>query len=171
MVRKKLYTFFALVVLTALVIASCKPENVPEVDPTTLPIASFSVDDIKYVQHLEEGGNGVGYWTTYAYVTVKNNSSCSNRWKWQRPGSRELIKLIKDDAIISIYRPVEFMTNKDTAVTQVYLATDEEQTFKITLTAYSDNPIGLNPDSTVLYKTFESHPVTWEVKVKKPEGE
>jgi hypothetical protein len=71
---------------------------------------------------------------------------------------------------LPIIRPITFETKKqDTIIKQFYLATTKEQRFKITLIAYSDMPIGLNPDSTVIYRTFESHPFVQEFVVKKPE--
>jgi len=139
-----------LIVLTAFVISSCEKENAPPTDPLTEPNAHFFCET-RYQSHLENGT-----YATYAYVKATNNSTNSNRWEWQRPDSREVMS-----------GDIKFMTTKDTAVTQVYLATNEEQIFTITLTAYSDMPIGINPDSTIIYKTFESRPFVQEVKVKK----
>jgi len=147
-------TAFILMVLATFAISSCKEKNAPEADPNTLPMALFYIDDPVYRRIDSLDGN------TYAFVTAHNNSAYSNRWQWSRPGIR---------TEFTGFGPVEFMTDKDDAVTQVYLATALEQRFYITLIAYSDVAIGMNPDSTIMYKTFESHPFTQEVRVKKPD--
>ena len=144
---KKFCTMFLFAALTAFIISSCEKEKAPAEDPNTLPMANFFYQ-IQY-RTLDDA--------TYAFVTATNNSSYSNRWQWKRPGSRPEISGER-----------EFMTDKDTTVTQAYLATNQEQKFEITLIAYSDMPIGVNPDSTIIYKTFESHPFVQEIKVKKP---
>ena len=144
---KKFCTMFLFAALTAFIISSCEKEKAPEVDPNTLPMANFFCQ-IQYRTHGD---------ATYAFVTATNNSSYSNRWEWRRPGSRP-----------EISGETVFITNKDTTVTQAYLATDQEQKFQITLTAYNDMPIGVNPDSTIIYKIFESRPFLQEIKVKKP---
>jgi hypothetical protein len=141
--RKNIYSTLLCVVLTAFAISSCEKEKAPEVDTNTLPSANFFCQ-IQYKTHTD----GI----TYAFVTATNNSAYSNRWKWKRPGSRW-----------EISGDTEFMTTKDTAVTQVYLATGEIQRFDITLIAYSD--VVVNKDSTI---TFESHPFVQTVSVKKP---
>jgi len=145
---KKFCTMFLFAALTAFIISSCNEKEVDEYDPNTLPMANFFYE-IQYFTHTDAN--------TYAKVTATNNSSYSNRWQWKRPGSRPEISGER-----------EFMTDKDTTVTQAYLATNQEQKFEITLIAYSDMPIGVNPDSTIIYKTFESHPFVREIKVKKP---
>jgi hypothetical protein len=142
--EKKFYTTLVFTVLVSFMILSCEKEKAPTEDPNTLPMASFFYK-IQYGTYTD--GN------TYAYVTATNNSAYSNRWKWSRPGSA-----------VTISGEATFMTNKDTAVTQVYAATNKEQRFKITLIAYSD--VIVNPDSI---KTFESHPFVQEVVVKKSE--
>ena len=153
MIRKNFCTIFMLIVLTALVVSSCEKENAPAVDPNTLPSANFSYQ-VQYKTLDDYDAN------TYAYVTATNNSAYSNRWKWHRPGSIEIL----DSKLDTLIRPVTFETkNGDSVITQVYLATNAEQIFKITLTAYSD--VIVNKDSTI---TFVSRPFTQEVKVKKP---
>ena len=146
---KMFYTALVLILLSSFIISSCKGEEVPEVDPNTLPLANFFYE----IQYRTLDGN------THAFVTAHDKSAYSNRWQWNRPGSRT-----------EISGPVEFTTDQDTAVTQVYLATDQEQHFEITLVTYSYVPIGINPDSTIIYEIFESlHPCIREVVVKKPE--
>ena len=134
-------TALMLIVLTSFAIPSCKQENAPEVDPLTLPSAQFFYE-IQYRTYTD--GN------TYAYVTATNNSANSNRWEWNRPNSRW-----------EISGDTKFMTDKDTAVTQVYALASTEQKFTITLVAYSD--VVVNPDSTI---TFTSRPFVREVKVR-----
>ena len=153
--KKTSYTTLVLIVLFSFMILSCEKEKAKEVDPNTLPLANFFIDDPYQYKRLDDGN-------TYAHITVHNNSAYSNRWKWKRPGSIERID--------TLFRPIEFETlNHDTIIIQVYLATNEEQRFQISLTAYSDVAIGVNPDSTIIYKIFESHPFIQEVRVKKPE--
>ena len=151
MFRKNFYTTFIYIALISFAIASCKKEKAPEVDPNTLPVANFFCDAPLY--KIIDGN-------TYAFVTAHDNSAYSNRWKWNRPNSQTDIS----------GGAIEFMTDKDTAVTQVYLATKTEQRFTISLTTYSYVAIGLNPDSTINYQIFESsHPCIREVVVKIPE--
>jgi len=134
-------TALILMVLTSLTISSCKQEDAPEVDPLTLPSAQFFYE-VQYRTYTD--GN------TYAYVKATNNSANSNRWEWDRPKSRW-----------EISGDTKFMTDRDTAVTQVYALASVEQKFTITLVAYSD--VVVNPDSII---TFTSHPYVQEVKVK-----
>jgi hypothetical protein len=148
-------------VSSCLVISSCEKEKAPEVDPNTLPSALFFVSEPQYVTLDDHNVTN-----TYAYVTVTNNSSNSNYFKWYRPGSIEKL----DSKIDSLYRPITFETkSQDTIIKQLYLVTNIEQKFKITLTSYSYVPIGINPsDSTVIYEIFESnHPCIQEFKIKK----
>jgi len=149
---KMLCTALMLAVLSVLIISSCKKKDAPEVDPNSLPFAQFFVNvEYRIIDSLD------GH--TYTIFETKNNSANSNRWKWSRPGSRELLS-----------GAIEFETKKqDTIIKHAYLTTTQEQRYKITLIAYSDMPIGINPDSTVIYKTFESRPFKQEVVVKKPE--
>jgi hypothetical protein len=150
---KTFYIAFVLALLTVFIISSCeKKEKVPEVDPNTLPFAQFFVDrEYRIIDSLD--GN------TYTIFETKNNSSNSNRWKWSRPGSREQVSGI-----------IEFETQEqDTIIKHAYITTMQERRYIITLIAYSDMPMGINPDSTVIYKTFESRPFVQEVIVRKPE--
>jgi len=142
MFRKNFYTTFIYIALISFAIVSCKKEKAPEVDPNTLPIANFSYE-ILYKTHDK---------ITYAHVKATNNSSFSNRWKWNRVGS-----------IGELSGAIEFTTNRDTAVTQIYVSTKEEQEFEIRLIAYSD--IVISPDSI---RTFESHPFVQVIKIKNP---
>jgi hypothetical protein len=152
---KIFYTTLVFVVLASFAIVSCEKEKAPPEDPNTLPMANFFYK----IQYKTLGAN------TYAYVTTTNNSAYSNRWKWSRPGSIEKV----DSPLDTLIRPVVFETKKqDTIIEQVYMRTNENQRFKITLIAYSDVPIGMNPDSTIIYKTFESHPFVQEIVVEKP---
>ena len=144
-------TAFILMMLATFAISSCKQEDAPEVDPLTLPSAQFFYE-IQYRTHTDGD--------TYAFVTTTNNSSNSNRWKWNRPGS---VETITGDR--------EFETLKqDTIIEHAYIATAEELKYEITLIAYNDVPIGVDAvDSTIIiYETFKSHPFVQEVRVKKP---
>jgi len=145
--EKIFYTALVLTVL-AVVISSCEKKKTAEYDIN--PLADFSVESIEY--ELYDDGN------TYAFVTTKNHSTYSNRWKWSRPESNE-----------EISGDIELMTDKKSNIKTAYLATDEEQYFEITLIAYSDMPTVTPPDTTIYYKTFESEPFVQEIKVKKPE--
>jgi streptogramin lyase len=138
---KIFYAVLVLAVLTIFVISSCEEkEKAPEIDPNTLPLANFFVDDPVY-RTIE--GN------VYAFVTAHDRSSYSNRWEWDRPGSRS--------------EPIKFTTDKDSTVTQVYAATNEIQRFNITLVTY--NVVQVNPDSV---RIFKSNPCGRIVTIKKP---
>jgi len=133
----------------------------PEFNPNTLPLAEFSCDEIQYktlIDTIKKDTIITIVENTYAFVTAKNNSSYSNRWKWYRPKS----DWEKSGAL-------EFMTDRDSLVTQAYLALNFEQRFEITLTAYNYTLLGSNPDATNNYEVVESEPFVREVTVKKPE--
>jgi hypothetical protein len=134
---------FLFAALTAFIISSCEKEKAPEVDPNTLPMANFFYE-IQYFTHTDAN--------TYAKVTATNKSAFSNRWKWKRPDCNEIMSGER-----------EFMTDKDSTVTQYYLSTNQEHKFTITLIAYSD--VVVSVDSTI---TFESHPFVREITVKNP---
>jgi len=145
----KFYTTIVLVVLTSCIIVSCSEKKESKFDPI-LPIAYCSYE-VRYNTHTDG--------KMYAFVTVKNNSVYSNRWQWSRPGSEEEIQS-GDTA---------FMTDKKNDFITVYPATDVEQSFTMTLIAYSDKPYVIPPDTTIYYKPYESEPFVQVIKVKKPE--
>ncbi len=126
------------------ILFSCEKEDAPPVDPITLPIANFYVSVPQFRTYKDQ---------TYAYITAYNGSKFSTHWKWDRTGSYEILTGI-----------TEFTTDQDTAVTQAYLVTNQEQRFNITLIAYSEVKLGI--DSII---TYESHPFTQEVVIKKKE--
>jgi hypothetical protein len=143
--RKIFSILFIIIALTSIIFSSCKKEDAPFVDPTTLPVALFFIENTQYKRIGDH---------TYAFVKTINNSSYSNRWEWERKGSKEKVDTI-------YYGTEKFMTDKDSAVTHVYLATQAEQKFLISLTAFSD-VIGMDT-------TFVSRPFVREVKIKIPE--
>jgi len=133
----------------------------PAFDPNTLPLAAFACDEIQYktlVDTIRKDTTITIVENTYAFVTAKNNSSYSNRWAWNRP---------KSDWKRS--GAIAFMTDRDSSVTQIYLALTFDQTFEITLTAYNYTLLGSNPDATNNYEIVASEPFVREVTVKKPE--
>jgi hypothetical protein len=142
--RKIFSVLFIIIALSSIIFSSCKKEKAPFVDPNTLPIANFFIEKTQYKRI------GDNY---YAHITTINNSSYSNRWEWERKGSIERLDTI-------YYGLTKFMTDKDSAVTHVYLATQAEQKFLISLTAFSD-VIGMDT-------TFVSHPFVREVKIQIP---
>jgi len=150
--EKMVWMALVLAALSVFMMSSCKGEDAIDVDPNSLPFAQFFVNREYRVTDSLDGN-------TYTIFETINNSANSNRWKWSRPRSREQLS-----------GTTVFETKKqDTIIKHAYITTMAEQRYTITLIAYSDVPIGINPDSTVIYKTFESRPFVQEVIVKKPQ--